>query len=434
MRVPFRPMRVSVDQKQFPTIDLLLLILSITVQFILGHLFGHIYDIRIFMSTGYLVGTGQNPYIPQDLSAVFYNLTFQNITTIGYPPSWSLVLGLIYRTIYSIIPNFLIYNLAIKIPIIAANICLAFLVAAMIRKLGADTTVARKAWIFLLFNPFLLFSSTAWGQFDSIVALLSLTSLVFLDSGKTKIAAILLALAISLKPTASPLIPIAVFFLKKNPFRQTLGYYGILFTGILFFCVVPFIIFNWDPSPILRNWNAHFTVGGGISFMAFLELIHNSYQLAGAWWLLGLLWIPALGIATYALRPGIVGFKDLLKKSTALILVFFLTLAWLSEPNIILILPLVLILTSIGELDGLTLTAIWVLPLVFSFFNTAVAQLFFPSMPDIMNKLLKLSENYLTFRLIGKLIIAIIWQYVGWRIVIRCFKKPSIALESIPPS
>ena len=52
------------------------------------------------MATGYLVGTGQNPYIAQDLSAVFQNLTFQNITTVGYPPPWPLLLGLIYRVVY----------------------------------------------------------------------------------------------------------------------------------------------------------------------------------------------------------------------------------------------------------------------------------------------------------------------------------------------
>ena len=67
------------------------------------------------------------------------------------------------------------------------------------------------------------------------------------------------------------------------------------------------------------------------------------------------------------MRHGITGFMDLLRKSTGMILIFFLTRTWLSEPNIILILPFVLILTSIGELDGLALAAVWILPLVFTF-------------------------------------------------------------------
>jgi asparagine N-glycosylation enzyme membrane subunit Stt3 len=89
--------QVTDKQKRFPTNDLLILLLSIVVQLILGLLFGHIYDMRIFMATGYLVGTGQNPYIPQNLSSIFHNLSFQGITSVGYPPPWSLVLGFLYR-------------------------------------------------------------------------------------------------------------------------------------------------------------------------------------------------------------------------------------------------------------------------------------------------------------------------------------------------
>ena len=118
---------------------------------------------RIFMATGYLVGTGQNPYIAQDLSAVFHNSTFQGITTFGYPPPWSIVLGLIYLCSYKIIPNFLFYNLAIKLPIIAANICVAYLVVSILNKLGVQEKISRRAWIFLLFNPFLLLTIIRMG-------------------------------------------------------------------------------------------------------------------------------------------------------------------------------------------------------------------------------------------------------------------------------
>lgn len=413
------------------TNDLLLLILSIVVQLVLGLLFGHIYDMRIFMATGYLIGIGQNPYIPRDLSSIFQNPAFIHITTVGYPPPWPLLLGLIYRIVHSITSNFLAYNLAIKIPIIAANIGLAYLAAAFIRRLGAGALKARKAWVLMLLNPFLLYSSAAWGQFDSIVAVLSLAAIILLDKGKVKISAILLALAISFKPTAFPLILVAYFYLKGKSIRQTISYYIVLFISVLLFCVVPFFIFKWDPSPILQNWNAHLVVGGGISFMTFLELIQDSYQLNGAWWSLGLLWIPALGIAAYALRTGIVGFKDLLKKSTALILIFFLTRAWVSEPNIVLLLPLVLVLTSIGELNPLALTAIWILPLIFSFFNTSFAQLFFPSMSDLMEKMLILADDFRAVRLIAKLIIVIPWQLAGWWIVLRCFRGIQKPLEKI---
>ncbi|MGD0749819.1 MAG: hypothetical protein ABSA23_00245 [Anaerolineales bacterium] len=412
--------------------DWLLLVGSIFLQVVLAYFFGHAYDTRIHMATGYLVGTGQNPYITQNLAAVFHNTTFESITTLGYPPPWALVLGLVYLVSYRIIPDFLLYNLAIKLPIIASNICLAYCVLYILRKSGAQEKVSRTAWIFLLFNPFLLLTSSAWGQFDSVVALLSILSLFLLSEGGLIIPAILLALAISLKPIALPLILVICIFLTGRSLRHTLRYFAIFTLSILLFCVAPFIILRWNPSEIFLHWNSQFVVGGGLSFMTFLEYVKWTYQLPGQWWFLGWLWLPALAIATLALKPGIRGFEDLLKKSTALILVFYLCRAWLSETNINLILPMVLILVSIHALDRRTLIAIWVLPLIFSFFNTSLAQLFFPSMPGLMNLFLKWSVEFSTARYVIRTAIVLVWLLAGWWIVIQCYMKVAVPSETIP--
>jgi hypothetical protein len=197
----------------------------------------------------------------------------------------------------------------------------------------------------------------------------------------------------------------------------------VLLVSLLAFCVVPFTILGWDPSPILQHWNAHFVVGGGLSWLTFLELVQGSYVLNGNWWLLGLLWLPVLGVAAFAVRPGIAGLKELLSASAAMIMVFFLARAWLSEPNIILVLPLVLILTSTGNLDRLALHALWILPLIFGIVNNSAAQLLFPSMPAIMNDLLKRLEDFRMARLIAKVIVVIPWELVGWGIVFSCLKR-----------
>jgi hypothetical protein len=415
--------RISGVASQLAAHDWPLLTLSIALQLVLGLLFGHAYDMRIFMSAGYLVATGQNPYLPQDLSSIFHNPSFAAITTVGYPPPWPLVLGLIYRLVYAPTSNFLLDNLAIKIPIIAANLILAYLAASALKRLGASDAAARKAWIFVLLNPFLLYASAAWGQFDSIVAVLSLAALLLLDSGKVKSSAILLALAVSFKPIAIPLLPVPFFYLRMEAPRHIFHYYAVLVVSTLVFFVAPFPIFGWDPSPILQHWNAHFVVGGGLSWLTFLEFVQGSYILNGDWWLLGLVWLPALGVASLALRPGITGLKELFSASAAMIMVFFLTRAWLSEPNIILVLPLVLILTLTGHLDRLALHAIWILPLIFGIVNTSAAQLFFPSMPAVMDKLLRQMQDYRTARLIAKVIVVIPWELVGWRIVLSCLRR-----------
>ncbi len=422
-----RSERTTRSWRRSVPLDLSLLLLSIFIQLVLGLFFGHLYDSRINIATGYLVASGQDPYIPQDLTNIFHNNAFQGMTTIGYPPTWPLILGLIYRVTYAVYPNFLVYNLAIKIPIIAANIGLAYLVARILKNLGANSGSIRKAWLFLLFSPFLYYFGTAWGQFDVIVALLTLYSLVLLDKEKLFGSVLLLALAVSLKPIGLPVLPAVLIYLFGKSHRQAIFYFLGFMAFEVVFCVVPFIVLNWDPTPIYHGWNAQFTVAGGLSYLTFFELLSGTYILPGNWWLLGVAWIPALGIALLVLRKGIPGFVDLLKKSTALVLIFFLTRTWTSEQNIILIIPFVLILTTIGEIKPIFMTAIWTIPLIFTVFNATPPQLLFPFFPDTMTRLLKVMDEFRTARIIARTATVIPWLIAGWWLTVTLFKKdPSL--------
>lgn len=375
------------------------------------------------MGTGYLVGTGQNPYVGQDLSAAFHHIGFDALTTVGYPPPWPLSLGLLYRVVHAVTPSLLVYNLAIKLPVIAANVGLAYLVGAILKNLGADPAVSRKAWVFLLLNPFLLYFGAAWGQIDSIVALLSLAALVLLTADRRDRSAGLLALSIAVKPTALPILPVALVYLVGRSFRQAARYAAVLGVGVLVFCVLPFAVFGWDPTRVIRHLNAHFMMTGTMSFMTVVRLFRDPLLMEGHWWLLGLLWIPALAVAIFALRRGVGGFHDLVRKSTALVLVFFLTRTWLAEPNVILILPLVLILTSLGELDRRALTAVWVIPLLFTVFNASPLQLLFVAFPDAMATSLSVFARYESTTLVVRAALVIAWQIAGWWIVVSCFRR-----------
>jgi hypothetical protein len=159
--------------------------------------------------------------------------------------------------------------------------------------------------------------------------------------------------------------------------------------------------------------------------MTFYELLENTYVLPGMWWLLGFAWLPAILLGIVWMKTGKHDFTDLLKKSLALILIFFLTRTWLSEQNLTLILPFVLILTSLGELPKITLTAAWVLPLIFTVFNTSPPQLLFPILPELMGKLLQWMDTFRSARLVTRMVVVIPWQVTGWWIVTRCLRKPS---------
>ncbi|HMK92651.1 MAG TPA: hypothetical protein VK576_06605, partial [Thermoleophilia bacterium] len=244
----------------FPTPDRRLLLLSIALQLVLGLLLGHANDMRIFMTTGYLAGTGQNPYVPRDLMHVFHHLYFDVHSTIGYPPPWPIVLGLIYRGVYAVAPSFLLYNLAMKLPVIAANVGLAYLTGAILVDLGSTSAVARKAWVFLLFNPFLIYFTAAWGQIDGIATLAGLAALVMLWRGRRTTvsepaSALLLALAACIKPVALPLLFAALVWLARRSLWRAARYGVVFLAGVVLFYLVPFAVFGWSLAPALRKWN-----------------------------------------------------------------------------------------------------------------------------------------------------------------------------------
>lgn len=431
MRDYYAVFRLTHSWSQLLNHNLVVLLIIIILHLALGIFFGHFYDMRIFMATGYLVSSGQNPYIAQNLSGVFQNSAFQGMTSVGYPPPWPLMLGVLFRIGSAGIPNLLVYNLVIKLPVIAATVGLAYLVADVLRNENVDEARVRKAWIFMLICPFVLYFSSAWGQIDAIVALLTLYSLIRLDRGDLQISAILLSLAIAFKPIALPVFLVAVIYLIGRSARQAIIYLLWFALSLILWCILPFLIFNWDPTPIIQGWNAHFTVGGAMSFMTFYELLRNTYQLPGNWWLLGMVWIPMLVIAVYFLRQGVSGGTDLFKKSLGMILIFYLTRTWLSEPNIMLILPLALILTVIGDLNKVLFHVLWITPLIFTIFNGSPPQLLAINFPLTMERIINLQENFRSLRLVVRTALIVPWLIAGWWIVLICFRrKPDYPIQT----
>ena len=419
--VPGSPLWAGGAWTWFTAPDRRLLALSIGVQLCLATLFAHSYDSRVFMAAGYLVGAGHNPYVPQDLGAVFQHVNFEVMTTIGYPPPWALVAGLAYRITYALVPNLIVYDLALKIPVIVATIGLAYLVAAVLQNLGAQAAVARRAWAFLLFNPLVLYVGAAWGQIDVIVTLFAVAALVLVWAGRWASSAGLLALAVCVKPTPLPIVLVVLAWLVGESPRQALRYAAVFAGGVVLFALVPFPAFGWSLDPILERGNAHFQMYGALSYTTVIRLVRDPIVLSQHWWLVGLLWVPALAAGLLFLRRGR-GFEDLVRNCAALTLVFFLTRTFLAEPNLVLVLPLVLVLTSLYGLDRRALTALWVIPLVFTVFNASPLQLLWVAFPGAMQASLTAAGDYGGLLLTVKAALVIAWQVAGWWTVVSCLK------------
>jgi hypothetical protein len=409
--------------RSFPTPDRRILILSIAVQVALGLLLGHSTDTRVFMATGYLVGTGHDPYVAHNLARVFHHVFFDVPSAVGYPPPWPLLLGLAYRSSYALVHSLVVYDLAIKIPVIAANVGLAYLAGLILESLGAPAAVSRKAWTFLLLNPAILYFGAAWGQIDAIVAFFALTALALLSARRRDASALVLALAVCFKPTALPLLPAALIPLASNKVRAAIRYSALFVAGVFVFYVAPFLVFGWSRAPFSENLNAHFVLRGAMSYATVIRVFRDPLLMQGRWWLLGLLWIAALAVGILALRRGDGGLADLLRMSLAFTLIVFLTRTWLAETNVVLVLPMAVVLTSVGALDRRALAALWVLPLVFTLFNTSPLHLLWVAFPDLMQRTLPFAVLHSHGLLLAKAAAVVAWQIVGWWIVVTCLRR-----------
>ena len=407
--------------------EVLLVILSVLVQLPLAVFLGHYYDQRSFLDTGYLVSAGFNPYQSRLITVFTSNpdLIGPN-PIIGYPPLWPLLLGLIYRLTFNITPNLLLYNFATKIPIIAANIGLAYVTAAVLQRTGASDQKVKLAWLFLLFNPFTLLTTTAWGEYDTLVALLCVASLYFLSKCMVAKSSLLLSLSLVLKPISLPLIGLPLICSQTGKIKKFIFTLVIAFLMLLALWFLPFYFLGWIVPSTGFQFTAYFRMAGGLTVFNVFELLTNVAAIPANLWFLGYLWVPALLVGYYFVyRNPPKSTIEVVRAAAFLMLIFFLTRSWLSEPNFNVLLPLVLIALPLDKLNFRNFAFLWVIPLIFMLFNTSAQQLFFLVYPSIISNLTQIDQSIRFWRLLGKFIIAVIWQIFAWRVLTKLLNRKS---------
>ncbi len=398
--------------------EFLTILLSILVQVPLAVFLGHYYDQRSFLDTGYLVSAGLNPYQPNNITIFSSNPLLTGINPIiGYPPLWPLLLGAIYRLTYNITPNLFLYNFATKIPVIASNIALAYTVKIMLQRLGASQRRIQLSWLFLLFNPFTLLTTTAWGEFDTLIALLCVASLFFLSKCMVTKSSLLLSLSLVLKPISLPLIGLPLLCYSSKKVKRIAITLLVALAVLLALWFLPFYFLNWI---VPSQFTAYFQMAGGMTAFSALEIFTNTGVFPVGLQFLGYLWIPALLIGYYFVyRHPPKSMVELVQAAAALMLIFFLTRSWLSEPNFNVIIALVLLAFPLKKLTFTNFTFLWVLPLAFMVFNTSFAQLFFLVSPSVIQSLAQMDLYYRGWRLIARFVVAIVFQVLAWRLVVK---------------
>ena len=400
--------------------DILFVLLSLFVQVPLAVFLGHFYDDRIFMATGYLVSSGVNPYLPYNFVNVFPPAIISgNIPTIGYPALWPAWLGLAYKISYGVTNNVFLYNSVTKIPLIAADVALAFLVRHVLRDMRISEKNAQLAFLFILFNPFILLTTVAWGEFDTLVIVLCLASFHLLTESRITECALCFGFAVALKPIVLPLAPLPLFYAAPNATTKKKLLYISVFLSTLSVCYFgPFLIAGWRIPLAPSQLQDQVQMAGGMTLFSVVEFFQSQSTLPTTIAFLGYLWIPALIIAYYAVYRACPGnFSGLIKNAVLVLLFFFLSRTWVSEPNLNLFVPLMLLAASFNAVKFRDFHLSWILPLVFMFPNYAFPQLFFLINPSVMTSLQLFNMQYGTLRVVAQLLVVVVWQVFALKIV-----------------
>jgi hypothetical protein len=384
-------------------------LLSVLIQLPLAVYLGHYYDQRSFLDTGYLVSAGLNPYQPNQIT-VFSNpnLTGTN-PIIGYPPPWPLLLGVIYRLTYNITPNLFLYNFATKIPVIIANVALAYATKAVMQNLKMHPNKVRFAWLFLLFNPFTLLTTTAWGEYDTLIALLCLASIYLLSKGIQKRGTLLLSLSVVLKPISLPLIGLPLASPNRSLKKIAINF-SIITAVIVSLWFLPLYLLDWVIHIAPNLATSYFKMAGGMTLFNIVELFQPTATLPAGFEFLGYLWIIALLVGYFFIyRHPPKTTEGMVEAAVGLLLIFFLTRSWLSEPNLNLLFPLMLILLGFGKISKKTMHLLWIIPFGFLFLNYAAPQLFFLVDPTVTSQIAAFNLQWGTWRVLARFGLTFLW-------------------------
>ena len=154
-----------------------------------------------------------------------------------------------------------------------------------------------------------------------------------------------------------------------------------------------------------------------------VELLQNKVTLPSGLGFLGYIWIPAVLFGYYLVyRDPPQTFNELTQKAIGVMLIFFLTFSWLSEPYINVVIALALLALPL-KVNFRNFHFLWVIPLIFMVLSTNFFQLFFLVSPSIIASLAHADLYIRSWRLIAMFIVVVVFQVFAWRLVIEMFKR-----------
>jgi hypothetical protein len=239
-----------------------------------------------------------------------------------------------------------------------------------------------------------------------------------------KKSAFLLSLSVVLKPISFPLLGLPLLFLPKKDWSKILQYSVISFVIIVILWILPFYMFGWTTPFSSNQVTSYFMRAGGMTPFNLVEIFQDKVTLPASLGFLGYIWIPSVLFGYYLVyRNPPKTFNELTQKAIGIMLIFFLTFSWVSEPYMNIVIALALLALPFTKVKFRNFHLLWVIPLIFMVLSTNFFQLFFLVSPSIIASLAHADLYIRSWRLIAMFIVVVVFQVFAWRLVIEMFNR-----------
>lgn len=295
--------------------------------------FGHPWDMYVWLKAGEMALSQVNIYLVENL--VDYPWGFY-----AYPPTW------LYWLMFTSAVNTLINNLnfqvfLIKLPIIASDAAVGFLIYRLALRLGLDGRRAFFASLLWLFNPISLFMSSVWGMFDSIAVLFMLLSMNYVISEKYVKAGVMTGIGIAVKLLPALLIPPTIAYLVKSgemSMKEAVKKIAIPSAATFTLFSTPFLT---TPIEYFRHLFQHTKSVGSFTYWAVLSNIVN----VSNFWFISIIIFAMLLAAAYRIywNRGLQGY---VRMSAATVAAFLATSPKVNIQYLLTLIPLLLIFSG----------------------------------------------------------------------------------------
>lgn len=175
-------------------------------------------------------------------------------TTVDYPPFFLYeyaIVGRVYRALFPAYPDSLALLIAVKLPVLAANLGLTALLFFAVRRVSGRDEPARWAALAYWLNPATIFGGEMLGYVDPLCFLPAIAGLTLAYFKRPWWAGALMAIAVSTKPQGILIGPAFALALWQAGGPPAIARAGATFSVTLALVVLPFALRDALPNMLL---------------------------------------------------------------------------------------------------------------------------------------------------------------------------------------